>query len=241
MRGRSAIHQLRPLPDDDWMRWLPPEPHRGAILEFLSRARATLIPRGEDEAPLVQFEDGGAMELDQIRYDPQIAFYHAADPQRRTRGEYRATQYSDVCGTMDELNRVFAEEPDRIADDPEYLLALLEDALYMIRRMDARQQRYFEFAGQLAALAEKAQAVEEQSAAPAEAGAGALRDVLKADPGGARAQLDRLNELAEQIRDVANRQEARLRDHKAAAIRVFEAYQAIKGRRDWGEEEVGSD
>lgn len=56
-------------------RWLPPPPHREAILDFLKQGRASLLPRGEGEAPLVEFEDGGVMELDKVRYSPQRRFY----------------------------------------------------------------------------------------------------------------------------------------------------------------------
>lgn len=233
------MHQFRPLLDDGWMKWLPPSPHKEAILDFLSRARATLIRREDDEAPLVQFEDGGLMELDKIRHDPEVPFYHVADPGRRARGEYRATQYSDVCGSIDELKRVLAEEPERTAKNREYLLSLLEDALYMERRMSARQGQYVEFARELAALAEKTLVVEEQSMEPAVAAAEDLRAALKSDPKCAEPELDRLNELAETIRDVANLQEGRLREHKDLAIEAFRAYEGIKGRRNWGEEGQG--
>ena len=177
------------------------------------------------------------MELDKIRHDPKAYFYHETDPARRTRGEYRATQYSDVCGSVDELKRVLAEEPQRVGQDRQYLLSLLDDALYMTRRMQTRQQQYFEFGRQMAALARDILDVVQQSTEPAEAGAGALRDLFGADENCATTHLDRLNELAEQVRDVANNQEGRLREQKELSIRMLRAYEAIKGRRNWSEEE----
>ena len=58
-----------------WEQWLPPSPHREPILEFLRQGRATIVPRGEDEPPLVEFEDGGVMELDRVRCSPERRFY----------------------------------------------------------------------------------------------------------------------------------------------------------------------
>ena len=61
----------------EWEKWMPPSPHREAIIDFLKRGRASLIPRGENEAPLMAFEDGGMMELDKVRFSPKRSFYHA--------------------------------------------------------------------------------------------------------------------------------------------------------------------
>ncbi len=220
------------------MKWLPPSPHREAILDFLTRARCSLIQRGPDESPLVQFEDGGLMELDKIRYDEDRAFYHADEPAKRTRGEYRATQYSDVCGSVDEMKRIFAQEPERIAGDRAYLDALLEDALYMMRRMNLRHEAYLQFAREVADLARRALAVEQESMEPAIQGVDELRRMWDEDPDCARTQLDRLNELAEQVRGVASRQEGKLKQLKDIAIAIYQAYQAVKGQRNWSEEEA---
>lgn len=232
------MHRRQLLPEGDWMNWLPPSPHWEAILDFLERARCTLIERGEDESPLIQFEDGGLMELDKIRYDEDIAFYHADQPDGRVYGEYRATQYSDTCGSVDEMKRIFAEEPQRLAEDRDYLESLLKDALYMMRRMNRRQRACSEFGRQLAELVRQIQQVEEESMAPAHKGAEELRRMWDTNPDCAATELARLNELAEQVRGVGSRQENRLRDHKHLALEVFRAYQTIKGQRNWSEEEA---
>jgi hypothetical protein len=61
----------------DLEKWLPPPPHRETILEFLRKGRASILPRGKDEAPLVEFEDGGVMELDRVRFSEERRFYRA--------------------------------------------------------------------------------------------------------------------------------------------------------------------
>lgn len=53
--------------------WLPPEPHRGILLDWLSRARAHVPEeRGHGGEPSVQFEDGGCMAMSQVRWDPEV-------------------------------------------------------------------------------------------------------------------------------------------------------------------------
>lgn len=59
----------------EWEKWLPPPPHRGAIVDFIGQGRASIAPRGEGEAPLVEFEDGGVMELDRVRFSEERRFY----------------------------------------------------------------------------------------------------------------------------------------------------------------------
>lgn len=59
--------------------WLPPEPHGGILLEWLSASRAH-IPgrRGINGEPFVQFEDGGCILMSQARWNPDIRNFHAA-------------------------------------------------------------------------------------------------------------------------------------------------------------------
>lgn len=50
--------------------WLPPEPHRGKLLDYLAAARAHVADeRLPDGQPVVQFEDGGAMPMSQVRWN----------------------------------------------------------------------------------------------------------------------------------------------------------------------------
>lgn len=61
--------------------WLPPEPHRGILLDWLSRARIHVV---EEEAwgcePVVQFEDGGCMAMSQVRWDAAVENFRPASP-----------------------------------------------------------------------------------------------------------------------------------------------------------------
>jgi len=76
-----------------------------------------------------------------------------------------------------------------------------------------------------------------QDRAPADEGLDEIEQMLRANPASAETDKDRLDELAEQVRAVANGQEGRLREHKAVALAVYRAYLDIKGARDWTDEE----
>jgi len=221
-----------------WAKWPPPSPHREAIIDFVARGRASIVQSAPDQPPLLMFEDGGSMELSKVRCGEKEPFYHADRPEKRVRADYRATQYSDVCGTINELKRIIAEEPERTAQEPEYLQSLIDDARYMIGRMYLRQGEYNEFADRLAALRREMAEVPIQDRAPADSGPDEIERALRANPGCAATEKDRLDELAEQVRAVANGQEGRLREHKAVALDVYRAYLDIKGARDWSKEEA---
>ncbi len=71
--------------------WLPPEPHRKELLDWLTRDRAAISERRlPDGQPLVEFEDGGEIPMCQVRWDPEVRNFHPAnfkpDPRARRRG-----------------------------------------------------------------------------------------------------------------------------------------------------------
>jgi len=220
-----------------WHRWLPPSPHREAVIDFVARGRASIAQSAPDEPPLLMFEDGGSMELSKVRYGDKEPFHHADRPQQRVRADYRATQYSDVCGTINEFRRIVAEEPKRVREEPEYIQSLLDDAGYMIGRMYRRQRQYNEFAQRLAALHRQMAEVPVQDREPAERALEQIEGLLRADPGCAETERENLDELALQARSVAGGQETRLGVHKEVALKVYRAYLDIKGPRDWSKEE----
>ncbi|MFQ6133098.1 MAG: hypothetical protein ACE5R4_13740 [Armatimonadota bacterium] len=226
------------LDDSGWEAWLPPHPHSDAVRDFLRRGRASIVAQGPDEAPLLAFEDGGVMELPKVRYDEKRSFYHAEDPEKRPRAEFRATQYSDVCGSMDEIKRVVAEEPERAQDDPGYLPSLLEDTRYMIGRMYRRQEEYGAFLERLSELCQRLAAIPVVEREPAEAAAAELERMLSGSPALAAHQRERVEALAEQVRAVAQAQEDRLRDQKEVALLVGKAYRDCRGGRSWAEDEA---
>ena len=71
--------EAAPLPDEPaWSRWLPPSPHRERILRYLRGGRANLLPAAADQAPYVQFEDGGMMLLSQVRWSEDVHNFYPA-------------------------------------------------------------------------------------------------------------------------------------------------------------------
>lgn len=70
--------------------WLPPEPHRKELLDWLTRDRAAVSEkRLPDGQPIVEFEDGGEIPMSQVRWDPEVRNFHPAsfkpDPRARRR------------------------------------------------------------------------------------------------------------------------------------------------------------
>lgn len=82
----------------DWIPagWLPPEPHREKVVEWLKRGRVVLLddeavsklpvgPQGRE--PWVQFEDGGVMPLRVVRWGEEVRNFYpmGTDPNPRSR------------------------------------------------------------------------------------------------------------------------------------------------------------
>ncbi|MDH7569701.1 MAG: hypothetical protein QHJ73_08960 [Armatimonadota bacterium] len=148
----------------------------------------------------------------------------------------RATRFSDVCGTLDELKRMVCEEEH---PDPGVMGALLDDVRYMMGRMDRRLGEYLEFAQKAEALAAQVLALGSsgwEQAAP-------IVDEMDALARGGvstAAGVETLCVQAERVRDVANGQEQKLRRAKEAAISLYRLYLSVRGERDWGREEAGA-
>ncbi|MEA3400222.1 MAG: hypothetical protein U9R79_03155 [Armatimonadota bacterium] len=219
-----------------WDEWLPPEPHRGRVVEFVARGRASIVQPDPDRPPMLMYEDGGSMSLPDVRCDGSEPFYSAQRPPTEDTGERRITKYSDVCGSVDEFKRHVADGPEALQEHREDIRELFDDIRYMIGRMYRRQREYTAFADRLRGIIEELEAVEIVDRTPSDEGLAEIERLLEAD---VPADAERLNELAEQVRAVASAQEGRLRDHKAAALRVLEAYRDVKGPRDWSEDEEG--
>jgi len=211
-------------------RWLPPSPHREAVLEQIEKARCHLEERGHGVAPLAVFEDGGVMELPRVRFDPKRrGFYQAEEGV----GTGRQTAHCDVCGTIDELKALLQANPKLEKPQLDRALLLLDDACYMIGRMERRHQAYDRFGSALAALTERLRAVVYPDPLVAPTKADEIRKAIQAMPEGHAAQVPRLHELAETIRDVANHQEQAMRVQKGLAIEAARLYGDIRGARNW--------
>ena len=150
--------------------------------------------------------------------------------------DFRPTKYSDVCATLDELKETFAKDPERLRREPEAIGSLFEDIRYMLARMHRRLEECQCFAEGLAALAEQMRAVPDEDLQGVRERLSRLQGMAD-DPECGATQLEHLNALAEQVREVANHQEQLLRDHKALWVRAGRMYQDVKGNRNWSEEE----
>ena len=149
-----------------------------------------------------------------------------------TTGEVRTTRYSDVCGGTDELKRVLTEEPERTSTPEGRALVrgLVDDALYMLARMEVRLREYQAFRDEMARLVAQMRELPEPRLADAEGEAGRLREILDRE---GDLPLQAIADGAEEIRQVANDMEGALRRHKEACIAAGRAYLQLKGARGW--------
>lgn len=217
-----------------WGDWLPPDPHRQWVLDQAVKGRASIIQPDPNEPPLLLHEDGGSMVLSDVRWTGGGRPWSAGDPVIDESGERRNTKYYDVCSSVDEFKEHVAAGPEKLAEERENIDRLFEDIRHMIGRMYRRQREYTQFADRVAEILAELQEVEIVDRASSDEGLAEIERMLDA---GENADAERLNELAEQVRDVASRQEARLREHKAAALALLEAYHEVKGPRDWSDDE----
>lgn len=210
-------------------RWFPPSPHKEEVLKFLERGRAHIEERGHNIAPLLVFEDGGVMELPLARY--KDGNFSPADDTDAT----RQTNYYDVCGSIDELEKLFREKPEMAQSDPDRLFELIDDACYMLSRMQRRREKYNEFGEAVKSVSERLSQIVGPKTEDALGKADELKGFLKENPEKVAEKLQYVNELAEGIRDVANRMEKEvLYAYRDLAIELGEIYDQIKGSRRWG-------
>lgn len=211
-------------------RWMPPSPHREAILETLRRGRAHLEDRGHNLAPLFVYEDGGAMELHLMRLvdGKLVAVAEAALPETSTR-------HVDVCGAIDELKKLWEEQPELADTDPQRLLDLLDHALRMVRRIEQRLGEYREFTEALSARAAQLQALQPPDHTPAPALHDSLCQTVRQGGAAVRDNLATLAANAEALRKIAGDSEQVLYAYRDGAIEIGALYEAIRGARAWGQ------
>ena len=156
-------------------RWMPPSPHLEAILDVLRRGRAHIEERGHDLSPLFVYEDGGAMELSLLRVvdGTLMAVADAALPET-------STKHVDVCGTIDELKRLWEQQPELADTDAARLHELLAHVLKMLRRIEQRLTAYDEFAAAVGACAATMGALQHPDHAPVPALHRQLSDAIAA-------------------------------------------------------------
>lgn len=231
------MHKPTEVPGD-WEKWLPPPPHDEMVRVFLRHARATLLWEEPDGPPLLACEDGGMIPLPQVRYDEARRLHAAADPTGTPVSRLRLTRFSDVCATIDRIKSLWAEGDELQSADWAEINRLLDEALYMIDRLDHRHAAYNHAAARLLDLAKALLVVPTPEVPPAASAAEELHNQLEVADGHLSAHRDHLDGLAELIRDVAQRQEDRARDKKELWLAVGRLYREVRGPRDWNEAEA---
>jgi len=210
-------------------RWLPPSPHKDAVLEFLNKGRAHIEERGHNIPPLLVFEDGGVMELPRARY---INGKFTPDEKSAIT---RQTNYNDVCSTIDEFEKLLETKPDLAKSDPARFFELLDDVCYLLSRMQRRREVYKKFSEAVCLVFEQLRQITGPNTDDAYQKADELRDFLKSNPEKVTEKLHDLYKLAEGMRDVANRMEKEvLYPYRDLFIKLGEIYAQVKGSRSWG-------
>lgn len=213
-------------------KWLPPSPHREEILKAIEKGQAYIEERGHNIPPLLVFEDeGGVIELPTVRYlmtRRGMQLVAAGDTSSSDQ-----TKHHDVCGTVDELKGLAREQPDLPHSNPAIFSQLLDDACYMISRMQRRLKNYEEFRAEMAALCKRMTAIEGPDPNVEVKIADEIRVILRDSKESIPLRIDELDELAEGVRNIASRLESCLSTYKKAAIEVNACYEAIKGGRNW--------
>ena len=218
------------MPIDRDNRWMPPSPHREKVIEELQKGRMVLVEQGHGLPPLVRHEDGGVLELPNLRWNGG-----RWSSERRGDGVARQTSYQDVCGSSFETFDILKGELPLSEQGVRRLFELQSDILYMNERMDRRHRRYEEFANRLAELAEAVKRVRPSDPLVAKE---ALDEVRRAVEGGGphdEAERARLLELSERARLVAQSQEDTMAERKDLAIKALLAFNDIRGARNWDE------
>lgn len=151
----------------------------------------------------------------------------------------RATRYSDVCGTIDELKRILWDERHRAQAGDLALAELVRDMSFMLDKMDGRARAYAEFREALRGLLGTMDALTPSPRAEArpreDQALQALEHRVPTD-----AAAEDLCLRLEEIRDVANRMERLLRGFRTAASRIAIAYRRVRGARSWAVDEEGT-
>lgn len=209
--------------------WLPPSPHVDRIVQFVQAGRAYIEHRGHNLPPLVVFEDGGIIALPDVRYEDTYRGIEIISG--RNSSDSEQTRHPDVCGCVDEFKGLLRDDPDSLSADPDKYRQLIEDSCYMITRMRKRIDAYRYFAAKVIETC----IVDIDSPDPVQAfnSADELRARIDNRQPSADIDIDDLDRLAEEIRDIASRQEAALAEFKNMAIQTGELYKEIKGARNW--------
>lgn len=210
-------------------KWLPPSPHVEKVIEFVRKGAAHIEKRGHHEPPLLVFEGGGVIELPKVRYESTYRGMELVSSDDAS--QEGMTKFRDVCGCVDHIKGVLKDSPQSIQAEPHTFDQLLDHALYMISRMDKRQEEYRQFAADVVALCARIPSGPDPRMALN--AAEEIKAVLHNHPEDVTKYADLLNQLAEDIRRVASKQEGCLKQYKKLATELSKLYQEVKGARNW--------
>ena len=210
-------------------RWLPPSPHVEKVIEMVQKGSAHIEKRGHHEPPLLVFEDGGVIELPKVRYESTYRGMQLVSSDDAA--QEGVTKFRDVCGCVDQIKGVLKDNPQSIEADPHLFDQLLDHALYMVTRMYKREEEYRQFAADVIALC--TQVPRGPDPAMASSAAEEIKAILHNHPEDVTKYTELLNQLAEDVRHVASKQEKVLAEHKKLAVRVNKLFKEIKGARNW--------
>ncbi len=209
-------------------RWLPPEKHAERILEWVEKGRCHIEHRGHGNAPVLVFNDGGAMELPTVRWmETPRGWRLASVGDEHTEQQ---TSHYDVCGTVDVIEEAIEGEPDL-----EGLQDLLDDIEHMLRRMKSRRDEYEDYVSGVREALESE--IRRKEVSPAYDWLDELRQMLNRPPQAVQEDREEIVEKAEAVRDVAQFLEYSLRDFKDIALEINRLYREVQGARNWSEEE----
>jgi hypothetical protein len=145
----------------------------------------------------------------------------------------RQTRFKDVCGSIDELKRVLYEEPQRAVAERPALDSLVEDALVMLARMEARLEQYEAFRGTVLALGEAMQQIGGSRRAEGVAAARVLSARLPREAPLEGEAREAAVTAAEAIREAARDVEQKMSRYKDLALDLERAFREVKGGRVW--------
>jgi len=148
----------------------------------------------------------------------------------------RETKFSDVCGTIAEIRRILSEGDKLDAKKINEVRNLIQDALYMMGRMEKRLKEYENFRVRLLELIKEAETITAPGTKEAIKLANELEDIIPKISRSGNYLEDALN-VAEEIRKIASKLEGALRSYKEKCIKLIEIYGEIKGIRDWSKDE----
>jgi len=146
----------------------------------------------------------------------------------------RQTRFSDVCGTMDELKRLHYEEFEQVVEDPpSAVMPLLDDAEYMLTRMQQRISEYDDYRARVRSALQRLDAEPSTDTEPAGQAIALLGELSRSADRYGATDVGKIGEAAEAIRSVAGSLEHELRGRMELAMELNRLFVEIKRDRPW--------